>query len=272
MFQPSVSASGVARMSHGAAVVPAEENTLLRAALHAVWTKHTVPPPPADSADSAMAEEMFLSELTDTSVATVYHAIRQMPYGGVGVRRTVEGLLQARCGSCSGKHMALASLLRRLGHQAELLTLHCDFSAAVDSAASATADVPDAVAEYTRGDGPPVYDFHHVVRLTWPAAKDAKGATDANGGGSVLLDATWPDCLAPHGFRVNTGWGHDGHDAGDTLLAVPDTAIFQRLGAAPVAQLGSLKADLVATLPVAEAERRARFFRELLAWLAELQH
>lgn len=188
-------------MSHGAAVVPAEENTLLRAALHAVWTKHTVPPPPADSADSAMAEEMFLSELTDTSVATVYHAIRQMPYGGVGVRRTVEGLLQARCGSCSGKHMALASLLRRLGHQAELLTLHCDFSAAVDSAASATADVPDAVAEYT-----------------------------------------------------------------------PDTAIFQRLGAAPVAQLGSLKADLVATLPVAEAERRARFFRELLAWLAELQH
>ena len=105
------------------------------------------PPSPPVFTDS---EKMFLTELTDLSVATVYHAIRQMPYGGVGVRRTVEGVLEARCGSCSGKHMALASLLQRLGHKAELLTLHCDFSAAV---AASTAGVPRAVAEFTRGDG-----------------------------------------------------------------------------------------------------------------------
>ena len=150
--------------------------------------------------------------------------------------------------------MALASLLRRLGHKVELLTLHCNFSAAV---AASVAGVPDAVAEYIRVEGPPVHDFHHIVRLT---------LSDEEGGGSVLLDATWPDSLAPHGFRVNTGWNN-----GDTLFAVPGSAIFQWIDTVSVPELGPLKAELVATLPAAEVERRDAFFRELLVWLAELQ-
>jgi len=248
----------------------------LEAALHSVWAKYVArsdadaddegcgepvlePIPPLLHTATEKAEATFLSEQSDTRVATVYHAIRQIPYGGVGVRRTVEGVLEARCGSCSGKHMALTSLLARLGHTVELLTLHCDFSAAVAlHAAAVSAEGALCNGALTRYNAAPVHDFHHVVRLTRP---------ETEVGGSVLLDATWPDCLAPHGFRVNTGWA----DGGDTQLAVPDTAIYQRIEAVSVAQLGPMKAELVATLPAAQAERRAAFFRDLLVWLTTLQ-
>ena len=151
----------------------------------------------------------------------------------------------------------------------ELITLHCDFSAAVAPHAAAAGSAEGALSTTSTSHGglaryntAPVHDFHHVVRLTRP---DGEGGP---GGRSVLLDATWPDCLAPHGFRVNTGWDNSG---GDTQLAVPETSIYQRIEAVSVAQLGPLKAELVATLPAAQVERRAAFFRDLLVWLTTLQ-
>ena len=63
-------------------------------------------PAPAMPSAADAAAEAFLSTLPDTSVATVYHAIRQLPYGGVGQLRSVEGVLSQRRGSCSGKHLA----------------------------------------------------------------------------------------------------------------------------------------------------------------------
>ena len=76
--------------------------------LHAAQSAPAWAPAPAPAMPSAAdaAAEAFLSTLPDTSVATVYHAIRQLPYGGVGQLRSVEGVLSQRRGSCSGKHLA----------------------------------------------------------------------------------------------------------------------------------------------------------------------
>jgi hypothetical protein len=70
-----------------------------------------------------------------------------------------------------------------------------------------------------------VHDFHHAVCC-----------------GGEVLDATWPDALAPHGFRVNSSWTAG---SGDTLLAVPDDAVYQAFGAVADGQLSDLKATLV---------------------------
>jgi hypothetical protein len=182
--------------------------------------------------------------------------------GGVGVRRSAESVLQARSGSCSGKHLALALLLQTAGHKdVEILSFHCDFSAAVDVAASssgapASMGLPPAgllefIGDGTDPDRTAVHDFHHAVSC-----------------GGELLDATWPDSLAPYGFRVNSGWMAG---SGGTLLAVPDAAVFQKLGAVSGQQLSAMKATMVGTLTEAQVERRTAFFVEVTQWLAVIQ-
>ena len=132
-----------------------------------------------------------------------------------------------RTGSCSGKHLALACLLRKLGHsEVEILTFHCDFAAAVGLAEGSDRPPHAGLLSYLGGaSGGAVHDFHHAVRC-----------------GGEVLDATWPDALAPHGFRVNSSWTAG---SGDTLLAVPDDAVYQAFGAVDAGQLSDLKATLV---------------------------
>ena len=154
---------------------------------------------------------------------------------------------------------SVATLLRKLGHDVEIETYHCDFSAAVGE--EGVAKTPAGLAPFV-GETPPVHDFHHAVRLSGCV----DGVLNSEG---ILLDATWPDCLAAPGFRVNTGWA--GPQDGDTALAVPSSAVFQEFGAVGLEHLGSLKAALVATLRAEEQERRTRFFSELTAWLPHFQ-
>ena len=101
------------------------------------------------------AANSFLEEMRgDTSVAAVYHAVRRLPYGGVGKLRSAEAVLNARTGSCSGKHLALALLLRKLGHNdVEIVTYHCDFATAISDDVKLKPKLPRDV-----------HDFHHAVR------------------------------------------------------------------------------------------------------------
>lgn len=103
-----------------------------------------------EAAASAFLEEMG----GNASVTAVYHAIRQLPYGGVGSLRSAEAVLSTRTGSCSGKHLALALLLRKLGHNdVEIVTYHCDFAAAICDSVELKLKLPRDV-----------HDFHHAVR------------------------------------------------------------------------------------------------------------
>ena len=125
-----------------------------------------------------------------------------------------------------------------------------------------------------------------------------------------MLDATWPDELAEHGWdRVNKGSSSRQRDCHSTAapspflvgvssetmrecqqndsladgqgwspsgsdpqtkLAVPDQAVLQRLECVGPAVLASLKACLVATLPAEEQSRRSLFFGKLAAWLESI--
>lgn len=52
----------------------------------------------------------------------------------------------------------------------------------------------------------------------------------------------WPDSLASHGFRVNSGWVAG---SGDTLLAVPDAAVRQPFGAVIEVQLSAVSTQAI---------------------------
>ena len=106
-----------------------------------------------DAAASIFLQEMRGdTSIAATSVTEVYHAVRQLPYGGVGVR-SAEAVLTARTGSCSGKHLALALLLRKLRYDdVEIVTYHCDFATAISESVELKPKLPRAV-----------HDFHHAV-------------------------------------------------------------------------------------------------------------
>jgi hypothetical protein len=205
------------------------------------------------AADAAAVTE-FLDTLPDTDVATVFHAVRRLPYGSVGGMRSVAGVLRGGRGSCSGKHMALAALLTRLGHTCTVATLFCDFSAAV-SQDKAPAELAAMLSD---GLGP-VHDFHHVVLLQRDVGTEAASF--------CTLDATWPDNLAALGFRVNSGWD----SSGDTMLAVPDSAVWQRYSGVSPCFVPALKATMVTTLLPTQCARRDEYFRLLSAWLAQCE-
>ena len=81
---------------------------LFQARSHPDWDLPSVGAALVSTEEATVSD--FLAELSDTSVCSIYHAVRQLRYGGVGVRRSAEAVLQERSGSCSGKHLALAQV------------------------------------------------------------------------------------------------------------------------------------------------------------------
>ena len=129
------------------------------------------------------------------SVAEVFHAVRRLPYFSSG-NRSLETLLKTGRGSCSSKHILLATLLNKLGIKAEVELVLGDFGLPL----KAVREIPDALRKFSEQG---IRDVHNVVRA-WIE------------GQPVILDATWHDAVIPHGFRVNHHW----EGAGDTVIAV----------------------------------------------------
>jgi hypothetical protein len=177
----------------------------------------------------------------ESELADLYHAVRNIPYGAVGDRDPVK-VITNNMGSCSGKHILLRDLLRKTGHDAEIITIFAHFNRGVPSHPSMPADLRAMI------EGDPVHDFHHYVRVLgdhhW-----------------LKLDATWHDALTPFSFSVNRDW----RGTGDTVLAA--TAISEYPA---VEDLAAWKAELLAQLSPAERERRTRFFAQLTEWMATL--
>ena len=169
-----------------------------------------------------------------------YHAVRNMPYFS-GPDRTPLAALRAGRGACTAKHLVLRDLLRRLGFDADVALVDCDFALGVPAHAS----MPDALRAVAGQGG--VRDMHCWVQLV---------AADP-----LLLDATWPDALGRFGFPVNSGWT----GAGDTRPAVEGGVVR-----AICEDVLHRKPELLAELSDQQTTRRQTFLRNLSAWLVDI--
>ena len=175
------------------------------------------------------------------NVIEVFHAVRRLPYLSSG-DRSLETILKTGKGSCSSKHILLATLLNKLGIKAEVELVLGDFG----SPLKAARDIPDTVLKFSQQG---IRDVHNVVRA-WIE------------GQPVILDATWHDAVAPYGFRVNHHW----EGAGDTLIAV-DVEKF--LG--PALDAAKAKEKIISSWPAEERIRRRHFLDMINAWVAGLE-
>lgn len=172
--------------------------------------------------------------------ASVFHAVRQLPYLSLG-DRSIEGILACRAGSCSSKHILLVALLDKIGVKADVELVLGDFATPLREAHN----VPEPFMIVAK-EG--IRDIHNIVRANI-------------NGHSVVMDATWHDHVKPFGFRVNDTWS----GTGDTRIAVD---VENMLG--PSDDPAAEKAKIIASWPVAEQVRRRRFLEMINDWVAEL--
>jgi hypothetical protein len=172
---------------------------------------------------------------------TIYHAVRNIPYGSTGERDPVK-VIANNLGSCSGKHILLRDLLREAGRDAEIVTMFTHFNRGI---APHPAMPDDLRAMITGAD---VCDYHHYVRARC-------------GGGWVKLDATWHDALIPYGFPVNRDW----QGPEDTRLAATPIREYPA-----IEDLAAGKEQLLSGLTPEQRDLRARFFRRLTEWMMTL--
>ncbi len=170
----------------------------------------------------------------------VFHAVRNLPYLSTG-DRSLEGILARRAGSCSGKHILLAALLKQIGINADVELVLGDFATPFRSARNVPAALSDAARDGIR-------DIHNIVRATI-------------NGAPFMLDATWHDAMLPFGMRLNSGW----QGQGDTEIAVD---VKQMLG--PSAKPAEDKARIIASWPEAEQQKRRRFLESVNNWVASV--
>lgn len=173
-------------------------------------------------------------------VPAIFHAVRNIPYASRG-NRTPEAVLDVGEGSCSGKHILLRDLLRRVGEIADVEIVEGDFAAAIPEVDS----MPDELRRRVRCGG--VRDYHNYVVWRGPARE-------------LKLDATWPDRMALHGFPVNSDWRGEG----DTRLALEPSGVKAR-----VEDVISQKGRLLASLSEDEAADRRDFLELLTNWVAQ---
>ncbi|WP_119390028.1 transglutaminase domain-containing protein [Taklimakanibacter lacteus] len=174
------------------------------------------------------------------SVPAIYHAVRNLIYASDGNRDPAIVLKTGR-GACTGKHILLRDLLRRVGWHADVEFAAGDFARGMPAVAS----MPEALARWVRAGG--IRDFHCYV--VWHDGMREK-----------KLDATWPDALAPLGFPVNAAW--DG--SGDTLIALTPDGHISR-----AEDVIEHKAKLVATLSEQQRKDRRSFLELLTKWMPE---
>ena len=185
--------------------------------------------------------EAFLSQIEDDTrprYVSIYHAVRNIPYGATGERSPIS-VLENRRGSCSGKHVLLRDLLRAVGYEAEVITIHTHFNKAIPLLPS----FPDDLSLMFREGN--INDYHHFVRILID-------------GQWLNLDATWQDSLRDHGFPVNTDWNGIGH----TTVAAATIEEFPA-----VENLAAFKQKLIAALPLDAREKREKFFDKLISWM-----
>ena len=177
----------------------------------------------------------------ESAVISLFHAVRNIPYFSSG-ERSPEAVLRDNRGACTAKHLLLRDLLRRCGELADVELIEGDFAASMPVVNS----MPDELKMWIRSGG--IKDYHCYVVWRGPEREQ-------------ILDATWPDALARHGFTVNSDWAGEG----DTALAIVPTFIKSR-----VEDVIPRKEKLLLSLTREETHHRKLFLSLLSTWLASL--
>ena len=174
-------------------------------------------------------------------LVSLYHAVRNIPYGSTGVRDPVE-VIEKNLGSCSGKHLLLRDLLRAEGFDAEIITMFTYFNRGMPVHDSFPSELRRLCIEAN------IPDYHHYVRVR-------------RNGDWLKLDATWHDRLAAYGFPVNDAWNGEGN----TTLAADPIEEYPN-----VEDLIGKKKRLIRSLSPEDREKRARFFHLVTEWISGL--
>lgn len=148
-------------------------------------------------------------------------------------------VLDERCGSGTGKHQALAELLRGLGCRVRHMLCSHRFNESPIS-------FPDEMQSLLRKNE--VFDVHHYLQL------DVQGRW-------IDIDATWSSTLRPFGFPVNDDW-----DGSHTMAlgVAPD-----EIRVADDAAVASAREALLAGLTPRQRQLRQQFRMALDAYVAE---
>lgn len=197
----------------------------------------------SDTDDYGEALDAFLRACTQSgdcpTVTEVYHAVRNLTYASDG-NRTPAGVLETGRGSCTGKHLLLRDLLRRMGERAEVETVEGDFALGVPAHPTMS---PALLAFAGKGG---TRDFHNYVVWEGPH-------------GAAKLDATWPDAMAGFGFAVNSDWAGQGNSG------IALTPVSNRGTAEDVIEY---KKRLLSELSAQETADRLSFLALLTGWIA----
>ncbi len=171
-------------------------------------------------------------------MVSIFHHIRQIPYGGAG-QRDPRMVYEGNLGTCSGKHILLRDLLRAADIKADVVTVLIHFNKGIPLHSSMSAELQSIIAEEE------VPDYHHFVR-----AQVGEQWFD--------LDATWRDNFADYGFVTNSGWC----GAGPTTLAGTILKTF------PITEdIAAQKTLLLKGLSADETALRSRFLALLTDWI-----
>jgi hypothetical protein len=175
-------------------------------------------------------------------IVELFHAVRRIPYGVTG-DRTARGVVERWCGSCSGKHVLLSTVLGHFGYTSRIVTVETT----VDRGLPENSRVSTRILELAKINVTP--DFHHFAQCLYE-------------GDWIDLDATWDDSLESCGFPVNRSW------CGTSKTHIAFTPI-RVVGYSSPEDLPALKTRLLGELSASQRENRREFFRELTGWLSE---
>jgi hypothetical protein len=173
---------------------------------------------------------------------SIFNKVRDIPYGSTGEREPEE-IVRNNLGSCSGKHILLSNLLRKLGMKTKIATCLHHFEKALPFNETYPKRLKDIINNYN------VIDFHHFVRLYVD-------------GSWVALDASWDAPLQYFGFPVNLNW--DGRS--DTIIAVKPIKFYDDTD-----DIIMFKQKLLGTLKPQESDVRSEFLKLLTDWLRSIR-
>lgn len=167
-----------------------------------------------------------------------FEKVRDIPYASTA-NADAQAVLEAKRGSCAGKHQLLAEALRCLGLQVRHMICSHRFN-------ESPIPFPDHMQALLRKNE--IVDVHDYLQI-------------AIDGDWVDVDATWEQCLREYGFPVNEDW--DGRSPMLLSITVEEPQVADRDPA-------KIKDEILSHLTPRQRSLRKEFLAALDAWVDEI--
>ncbi len=191
---------------------------------------------------SAAITRGLIEQRQRIDAALAFALVRDMPYERAANARP-ETIIEEWRGTCSGKHLLLAALLRELGRDSLVMAALHEFTPR-----NAAWLPPHLLAEVQRAPVPDVHNFLMVEHEP----------------GWFAVDATWPLAARALGLPANEAWA-PGRNM--TIAADIDELYDTPEDEDPLAFKQRVLADHAGAPGSPARERRERFIETLAAWL-----